>query len=108
MRQNYSFSKNGNALLEPCEGKLSCTVLRGESPSNGADLLDKQPERSVCSIPPSPPACVQAVARIAEREYPSCEAHGRGLPEIGSFNRLPGLFFSFLCVEFTNKFYICR
>ena len=40
MRQNYSFSKDGNALLEPCEGKLSCTVLRGESPSNGADLLD--------------------------------------------------------------------
>ena len=40
MRQNYSFSKNGNALLEPCEGKLPCTVLRGESPSNGADLLD--------------------------------------------------------------------
>lgn len=40
MRQNYSFSKNGNALHEPCEGKLSCTVLRGESPSNGADLLD--------------------------------------------------------------------
>ena len=40
MRQNYSFSKNGNALLEPCEGKLSRTVLRGESPSNGADLLD--------------------------------------------------------------------
>lgn len=42
MRQNYSFSKNGNALLEPCEGKLSCTVLRGESPSNGADLLDNE------------------------------------------------------------------
>ena len=40
MRQNYSFSKNSNALLEPCEGKLSCTVLGGESPSNGADLLD--------------------------------------------------------------------
>lgn len=40
MRQNYSFSKNSNALLEPCERKLSCTVLRGESPSNGADLLD--------------------------------------------------------------------
>ncbi|NDV84952.1 hybrid sensor histidine kinase/response regulator transcription factor, partial [Bacteroides sp. 51] len=33
--------KNSNALLEPYEGKLSCTVLRGESPSNGADLLDK-------------------------------------------------------------------
>ena len=42
MRQNYSFSKNSNALLEPCEGKLSCTVLRGESPSNGADLLDDE------------------------------------------------------------------
>lgn len=40
MRQNYSFSKNSNALLEPCEGKLSCTVLRGEGPSNVANLLD--------------------------------------------------------------------
>ena len=40
MRQNYSFNKNSNVLLEPCEGKLSRTVLRGESPSNGADLLD--------------------------------------------------------------------
>ena len=40
MRQNYFFSKNSNALLEPYEGKLSRTVLRGESPSNGADLLD--------------------------------------------------------------------
>ena len=40
MRQNYFFSKNSNALLEPYEGKLSCTVLRGESSSNGADLLD--------------------------------------------------------------------
>lgn len=29
-----------HSLLEPYEGKLSCTVLRGESPSNGADLLD--------------------------------------------------------------------
>ena len=28
-------------MLEPCEGKLSCTVLRGESGSNTADLLDK-------------------------------------------------------------------
>lgn len=40
MRQNYFFSKNSNALLEPYEGKLSCTVLRVESSSNGADLLD--------------------------------------------------------------------
>ena len=42
MRQNYSMVKNSNVLLEPCEGKLSCTVLRGESPSNGADLLDNE------------------------------------------------------------------
>ena len=28
-------------MLEPCEGKLSCTVLRGESGSNTADLLDR-------------------------------------------------------------------
>ena len=28
-------------MLEPCEGKLSRTVLRGESGSNTADLLDK-------------------------------------------------------------------
>ena len=35
MRQNYSFSKNSNALLEPCEGKLSCTVLRGKAPAMG-------------------------------------------------------------------------
>jgi len=25
-------------LLEPCDGKLSCTVLRGESARKGADL----------------------------------------------------------------------
>ena len=31
-------------MLEPCEGKLSCTVLRGESGSNTADLLDQQCE----------------------------------------------------------------
>jgi hypothetical protein len=28
-------------VLEPCEGKLSCTVLRGEGGSNTADLLDQ-------------------------------------------------------------------
>lgn len=27
-------------LLEPYDAKVSRTVLRGESPSNGADLLD--------------------------------------------------------------------
>lgn len=40
MRQSYSFSKNSDALPEPCEGKLSCTVLRGEGPRKGANLLD--------------------------------------------------------------------
>lgn len=29
--------------LEPYDGKLSCTVLRGESPQKGADLLDIPP-----------------------------------------------------------------
>ena len=29
-------------LLEPYEGKLSCTVLRGESSRKGADLPDQQ------------------------------------------------------------------
>ena len=28
-------------MLEPCEGKLSCTVLRGGSGSNTADLPDQ-------------------------------------------------------------------
>ena len=28
-------------LLEPYEGKLSCTVLRGESSRKGADLPDR-------------------------------------------------------------------
>ena len=31
-------------MLEPCEGKLSRTVLRGESGSNTADLLDQTVE----------------------------------------------------------------
>lgn len=30
--------------LEPYDGKLSCTVLRGESPRKGADLLDVPPD----------------------------------------------------------------
>ena len=33
-------------LLEPYEGKLSCTVLRGESSRKGADLPDQQIEKS--------------------------------------------------------------
>ena len=34
-------------LLEPYEGKLSCTVLRGESSRKGADLPDQQIERDL-------------------------------------------------------------
>ena len=40
-------------MLEPCEGKLSCTVLRGESGSNTADLLDQileQKQRYISQI----------------------------------------------------------
>ncbi|GEM_PF-809598 len=40
-------------MLEPCEGKLSCTVLRGESGSNTADLLDQlleQKQRFISQI----------------------------------------------------------
>ena len=33
-------------LLEPCEGKLSRTVLRGESTRKGADLPDYQPHQN--------------------------------------------------------------
>ena len=33
-------------LLEPYEGKLSCTVLRGESSRKEADLPDQQIEKS--------------------------------------------------------------
>ena len=40
MRRNYFLSRNRDVLLEPCDGKLSRTVLRGESPRKGADLLD--------------------------------------------------------------------
>ena len=47
---------NGNfELLEPYEGKLSSTVLRGEGGSNAADLLDncrreRERERFLCRL----------------------------------------------------------
>ena len=41
--KNMSRFHNRNfELLEPYEGKLSRTVLRGESSHKGADLLDKR------------------------------------------------------------------
>lgn len=36
-------------LLEPCDGKLSCTVLRGESARKGADLPAQYYNRSSSS-----------------------------------------------------------
>lgn len=50
MRRNYFFSRNRDALLEPCDGKLSRTVLRGESPRKGADLLDKEKDILTFSV----------------------------------------------------------
>ena len=42
--RNYFFSDclsvNRPIVLEPCEGKLSCSVLRGEGRSNPPDLPD--------------------------------------------------------------------
>ena len=35
--------------LEPYDGKLSSTVLRGESPRKGADLLDKSPKQRLAT-----------------------------------------------------------
>lgn len=36
-------------LLEPYDGKLSCTVLRGESARKGADLPDPR-EKWICLV----------------------------------------------------------
>ena len=50
MRHLNEYQHHLRVLLEPYDAKVSRTVLRGESPSNGADLLDsagypKMPER---------------------------------------------------------------
>lgn len=37
--------------LEPYDGKLSSTVLRGESPRKGADLLDIPPKTAASCNP---------------------------------------------------------
>ena len=36
-------------LLEPYDGKLSCTVLRGESARKGADLPDQKARNPLSS-----------------------------------------------------------
>ena len=40
MRHLNEYQHHLRVLLEPYDAKVSRTVLRGESPSNGADLLD--------------------------------------------------------------------
>ena len=53
-------------LLEPYEGKLSCTVLRGEGGSNALDLPDVQ-----IGIPP-----VSGISRLIGADIPvgKCDA----------------------------------
>lgn len=43
MRHLNEYQHHLRVLLEPYDAKVSRTVLRGESPSNGADLLDSKP-----------------------------------------------------------------
>ena len=43
MRHLNEYQHHLRVLLEPYDAKVSRTVLRGESPSNGADLLDYLP-----------------------------------------------------------------
>ena len=42
MRHLNEYQHHLRVLLEPYDAKVSRTVLRGESPSNGADLLDPE------------------------------------------------------------------
>ena len=42
MRHLNEYQHHLRVLLEPYDAKVSRTVLRGESPSNGADLLDSR------------------------------------------------------------------
>ena len=42
MRHLNEYQHHLRVLLEPYDAKVSRTVLRGESPSNGADLLDDE------------------------------------------------------------------
>lgn len=44
MRHLNEYQHHLRVLLEPYDAKVSRTVLRGESPSNGADLLDSDKE----------------------------------------------------------------
>ena len=73
-------------MLEPCEGKLSCTVLRGESGSNTADLLDqilenKQKFISQIMTSKSPVRSCQDVDAVA-LSYAETKALATGNPKI--------------------------
>ena len=50
MRHLNEYQHHLRVLLEPYDAKVSRTVLRGESPSNGADLLDIVPYELCPSI----------------------------------------------------------
>jgi hypothetical protein len=67
--------------LEPCEGKLSCTVLRGLGGSNPARLLD----RGRGSFGAKPAQSEKPVRAAAERRPPG---RGRSAEEDGAAFRL--------------------
>ena len=52
MRHLNEYQHHLRVLLEPYDAKVSRTVLRGESPSNGADLLDStlDARHLICNI----------------------------------------------------------
>lgn len=50
MRHLNEYQHHLRVLLEPYDAKVSRTVLRGESPSNGADLLDIERKSSFDAI----------------------------------------------------------
>ena len=55
-------------MLEPYEGKLSCTVLRGESGSNPADLAGKAVSNAIKGrLVPDDDQFTLAVALISEK-----------------------------------------
>ena len=51
MRHLNEYQHHLRVLLEPYDAKVSRTVLRGESPSNGADLLDTSQQNFLCLFP---------------------------------------------------------
>ena len=74
-------------MLEPCEGKLSCTVLRGESGSNTADLLDQLIENKQKFIgqimtSESPADKEQFFMKVGDKAYTDKKEAGAALVEM--------------------------